>query len=369
MLVRAALAVDSNGGIIMTRASKSLAFLLAVSVAGLSSPAQGQAPDRFARWDPGYQAATNEWGQPDLQGNWTNATMTPLQRREGQEPMYSRDEVNALEGRTEARIVAGSAASDPNRPPPEPGNLGGYNEIYFERGGVAVVNGEPRTSLITFPPDGRIPALSPEGLRRKQEYDAFRAQFGEYDHPELRPLVDRCIVYYASSNTGTLGPPMSPTGGYNNNVTIIQNSDHVVIRAEMIHDVRIIRLGEPDRLPSHLRLWFGDSWGRWEGNTLVVETTNVHRDQGYNETFDKVPYSEDYRVIERFTRVDDDTVLYEFEIDDPRTYSAPWGGQIPFERFNDQVLEYDCHEGNYAIENSLRGARYQESQAALNQRD
>jgi len=346
------------------RASESLALILAVSALGLSSPAAAQSPDRFQRWSPNYRPPINEWGQPDLQGNWTNATMTPLQRRVGQEPVYSRGEVDAIEGRTEAQVVAGARASDPNRPPPEPGNVGAYNEVFFERGGVAVVNGEPRTSLITFPPDGRIPALSAEGQRRKQEYDAFRARFGEYDHPELRPLVDRCIVYYASSNTGTLGPPMSPTGGYNNNVTIVQNTDHVLIRAEMIHDVRIIRLGKPVPPPGNIRLWFGDSWGRWEGNTLVVETTNVDLDQGYNETFDKVPYSEDYKVIERFTRVDDDTILYEFEIDDPRTYSMPWGGQIPFERFNDQVLEYDCHEGNYAIENSLRGARYQERQAA-----
>jgi len=346
------------------RALKSLALVLAASALGLSSPAEAQSSDRFRRWDPGYRPPVNEWGQPDLQGNWTNATMTPLQRRAGQEPVYSRDEVEVIEGRREAQVIAGAQPSDPDRPPPEPGNVGAYNEVYFERGGVAVVNGEPRTSLITFPPDGRIPALSPEGQRRKQAYDAFRAQFGEYDHPELRPLVDRCIVYYASSNTGTLGPPMSPTGGYNNNVTIVQNGGHVVIRAEMIHDVRIIRLGEPEPIPGGVRPWFGDSWGHWEGNTLVVKTTDVHPDQGYNETFDKVPYSHDYTVHERFTRVDDDTILYEFEVDDPATYSMPWGGQIPFERFDDQVLEYDCHEGNYAIENSLRGARYQERQAA-----
>lgn len=348
----------------MRSALKSSAFVLAVSSLMLSSPVLGQSPDRFARWDPGYSPPTNEFGQPDLQGNWTNATSTPLQRRQGQEPIYSRAEVEALEGRTADRVEAGAEPSDPNRPPPQPGNVGAYNEVYFERGIVAVVNGEPRTSLITMPPDGRVPPLSPEGQRRKEAYDQFRARFGEYDHPELRPLVDRCIVYYASSHTGTLGPPMSPTGGYNNNVTIVQTGDYVVIRAEMIHDVRVIRLGEPEPLPDHIRPWFGDSWGHWEGNTLVVETTNVHPGHGFNESFDKVPYSEDYRVIERFTRVDDDTILYEFEVDDPRTYSQPWGGQVPYERFDDQVLEYDCHEGNYAVENSMRGARYQERQAA-----
>lgn len=347
----------------MKRGRGSVVLLFALLFAAPPGAA-AQSPHRFDRWDAGYRPPRNEWDQPDLQGNWTNATITPLQRPNGLEPVYSRAEVDAIEGRTAAMVERGSQASDPERAPPAPGNVGGYNEIYFERGVIAVVNGEPRTSLITFPPDGRIPPLSAEGRRRKDAYDAFRARFGEYDAPELRPLVDRCIVYYASSPTGTLGPPMSPTTGYNNNVTIVQNSDHVVIRAEMIHDVRIIRLGEPQPVPGDVRPWFGDSWGRWEGNTLVVETTHVHPDQGYNESFDKVPYSDDYRVRERFTRVDDDTILYEFEVDDPGTYSQPWGGQVPYERFDDQVLEYDCHEGNYAIENSLRGARYQERQAA-----
>jgi len=303
-------------------------------------------------------------GHPDLQGNWTNATLTPFERRAGMGPVYTAAQVDGIEGREQARMEAGAQPSDPDRPPPEPGNIGAYNEIFFERGErVAVVNGEPRTSLVTFPSDGRIPELSPEGLRRKQRHDDFRSQFGPYDHPELRPLVERCVVYYASSPTGVLGPPMSPTRGYNNNFTIVQNADHVLISAEMIHDVRIIRLGEPDPLPDHIRPWFGDSWGHWEGGTLVVETTNVHPDQGYNESFDKVPYSDDYKVIERFTRVDDDTILYEFEIDDPRTYSEPWGGQIPWVRFDQQILEYACHEGNYALSNVLSGARYQERQA------
>ena len=334
-----------------------LGLSVAVGAAALPSDATAQ------RWSP----PRTEHGYPDLQGNWTNATLTPLQRRPGLGPVYTAAEVAAIEGREEARVEAGYAPSDPDRPPPEPGDVGAYNEVFFDRGdGVAVVNGEPRTSLITFPADGRVPPLSTEGDRRKREYDAFRARFGEYDHPELRPLVDRCIVYYASSHTGVLGPPMSPTGGYNNNFTVVQNADHVLIRAEMIHDIRIIRLGEPEPLPDHIRPWFGESWGRWEGNTLVVETTNVHPDQGFNESFDKVPYSESYRVVERFTRTDEETILYEFEVDDPQTYSEPWGGQIPWRKFDQQVLEYDCHEGNYAVENALRGARYQEGLAARN---
>ena len=334
--------------------------LCAAALATLGAPVEAQQ----------YTPPKTPYGHPDLQGNWTNATLTPLERRPGLGAVYSPQEVAAIEGREQQRVEAGALPSDPNRPPPEPGNLGAYNEVFFDRGDqVARVNGEARTSLITFPDNGRIPPLSPEGARRKAEYDAFRARFGEYDHPELRPLVDRCIVYYASSPTGVLGPPMSPTGGYNNNLTIVQNRDHVVIRAEMIHDIRIIRLGEPDRLPSHIRPWFGESWGRWEGNTLVVETTSVHPDQGFNESFDKVPYSSEYTVIERLTRVDEETILYEFEVLDPATYTEPWGGQIPWRRFDQQVLEYDCHEGNYAVENAMRGARYQERQAAESPRD
>ena len=234
---------------------------------------------------------------------------------------------------------------------------------------MAVVNGEPRTSLITFPSDGRIPALSPEGQARKQEYDDFRSQFGRYDHPELRPLAERCVVYYASSPTGVLGPPMTPTQGYNNNFTIVQNADHVVIRSEMIHDIRIVRLGEPVPPPDHIRLWFGDSWGHWEGNTLVVETTNTRLDQGPYEESNKIPHSEDAKVIERFTRANESTILYEFEVHDPRTYTEVWGGQVPWVKFDQQILEYACHEGNYALSNVLSGARYQERTIGQRQPD
>ncbi len=334
---------------------RSVTTLLALlALAAVAAP-----PDASAqRWTP----PRTEHGHPDIQGAWTNATLTPLQRRPGLGPIYEPAEVAAIEGREQARVQAGYQPSDPNRPPPEPGNLGAYNEVFFDRGdGIARVHGEPRTSLITFPSNGRLPSLSPEGERRKREYDAWRGQWTEYDHPELRPLVDRCIVYYASSHTGTMGPPMSPTGGYNNNMLVVQTADYVLIQAEMIHDVRIIQLGEPKRLPDHIRPWFGESWGRWEGNTLVIETTNVHPDQGFNESFDKIPYSDEYKVVERLTRVAEDEILYEFEVIDPRTFSEPWGGQIPWKRFDQQILPYDCHEGNYAVENALRGARYQES--------
>ena len=156
--------------------------------------------------------------------------------------------------------------------------------------------------------------------------------------------------------------PMVPNGAYNNNYTIVQTADHVIIHAEVVHDTRIIRLGEPNRLPNHVRPWMGDSWGRWEGNTLVVETTNLNP----SNPFRQVPTTDDLKVTERFTRVDGETILYEFTIDDPTSYTQPWGGEIPFKKFDQLLYEYACHEGNYALSNVLSGARYQEAQAARN---
>ena len=155
---------------------------------------------------------------------------------------------------------------------------------------------------------------------------------------------------------------MLPNYWYNNNYTIVQNRDHVVILAEMVHDVRIIRLGEQSPLPDHLKPYFGDSWGYWEGNTLVVETTNIHPDH----SFRGVPQSIEGRIIEHFTPVSEDQILYEFTINDPVNYTAIWGGQLPFNRFDDQVLEYSCHEGNYALEGVLRGDRFQEMEGGGN---
>ncbi len=185
----------------------------------------------------------------------------------------------------------------------------------------------------------------------------------------MRPLAERCIVYYGLSPTSMLGPPMTPTGGYNNNIRVVQTADYVVIHGEMVHDTRIIRLGEPNRLPANVRPWFGDSWGHWEGNTQVKETTNIHPGMGFNEMNDKILNSEDMMVIERLTRLDEDNILYEFEIQDPRTYTEVWGGQVPWRKSDKQIYEYACHEGNYGLENVLSGARYQETHSAENRRD
>ena len=327
----------------------------ATAAQGAMSTAAAQAPTSDAG---GWEVPRTSDGHPDLQGNWTNETLTPFEREEGRGPVFTWEEVEDIERGEEARFLEGQQPSDPDRPAPVAGgNVGSYNNVYFDRGErVAVVNGEPRTSLITSPPNGRRPGLTAEGERRLEEYRKFRDQFGQYDHPELLSLVVRCVVWSG-------GPPIIPNRAYNNNYTIVQTVDHVLIMTEMIHDVRVIRLGEPRALPDNVRPWFGDSWGRWEGDVLVVETTNIRPDQISRG----VPPSEDLKVIERFSRVDEETILYEFTIDDPMTYTSVWGGEIPFKRLNGQVYEYACHEGNYSLSNILSGARYQERMEADSQ--
>jgi len=305
-----------------------------------------------------YEAPRTQWGHPDLQGNWTNATMTPFERRPGLDPAYSQAQVDSIEGREQQVIEQGSRATDPDRDAPQAGNVGGYNQVYFDRGDrVARVNGEPRTSLVTFPEDGRIPALTEWGQRRLDDYRAFRDQFGDSDHPELRTFSDQCLTSFGSN----AGPPILPNNFYNNNYTIVQTRDHVMILAEMVHDVRIIRLADQEPQPDDVRPWFGDSRGHWEGETLVVETTHFYDRQVFNEEFSLRLHSPNAKVVERFTRTDPNTILYEFEFDDPETYTERWGGQVPMRRFEDFLFEYACHEGNYALEGILRGARYQES--------
>jgi hypothetical protein len=155
-----------------------------------------------------------------------------------------------------------------------------------------------------------------------------------------------------------MGPPMLPNYFYNNNYQIVQTKDHVMIMTEMVHDVRVIRLNDKTHPPKHVRLWFGDSIGRWEGDTLVVETTNFHPLQEYRGA------SENLKVTERFTRTGPETILYRFTIEDPTTFSAPWSGELVFNRFNEMIHEYACHEGNYALTNILQGERAREKRQA-----
>jgi len=305
-------------------------------------------------------------GHPDLQGNWSNATLTPIQRPRDQSLVVSL-EAGVARAQEQADYVARRAApSDPNRsaPPvggdgnnrPGAGAVGGYNDFYIDRGSeFAIYNGEIRSSLIVDPVDGRYPARTEASNARRSEARRLRgaAGIGQYDNPENRPLAERCLKSFGSN----MGPPMLPNYFYNNNYTI-ETADHVMIMTEMVHDTRVIRLGEPKPLPANLQPWFGDSWGHWQGDTLVVETTNFHPTQRRGGIISGT--SEKLKVTERFTRADENTLNYEFTVEDPGTFTRPFSGEMPFKGLPEQVFEYACHEGNYAMDNVLRGARAQE---------
>jgi hypothetical protein len=358
---------------------------LVISVLAVTVPPVGaQAPP--AKGKPWVVPRTPD-GKPDLQGNWTNETQTPLERMGTQSATLTKEQAAAVEDR--ARVVAEfrDQASDPNRAAPvkggdnraltapgEPsfieriaevagGAVGGYNGFWLDPGDkVITIDGVPRSSIIIDPPDGRIPALTAEAKQRLSAYAALAKKFGEADHPEIRTLSDRCLLSFGSN----AGPPMLPNYFYNNNYSIVQTKDHVMILSEMVHDVRIIRLGVTEHLPKHIRPWLGDSIGRWDGDTLVVETTNIHPLQ-LAQTSILWPYrgaSDNLKVTERFTRTGPDTLLYRFTMEDPSTFTAPFTGELPFNRIDEMVFEYACHEGNYALSNILSGERAKEKREA-----
>ena len=311
-------------------------------------------------------------GLPDIQGNWTNATITPVQRSSGVGPVLTPEQVAAIEGGRQEFLEEGYADSDPDREAPPAGGVfsgnllfdaasggtGGYNQFWVDAGDrVAIFNGEHRSSLVTSPEDGRIPALTPAAQRRIGDTFVRNRQFGEFDNPENRPLPERCLMSFGSNG----GPPMLPNYFYNNNYTIVQTPSHIMIMTEMVHDVRIIPLSQTRQVfPEHIRPWMGNSWGRWEGDTLVVETTNLPIEQVTAYSWLVPTGSENFKVIERFTRAGEFTLNYEFTVIDPDSYESEWGGEVPFRRLDGLVYEYACHEGNYAIENILRGARAEE---------
>jgi hypothetical protein len=326
------------------------------------APAAAQAPASIAK--PWTMPRTPD-GKPDLQGNWTNATLTPLERPGENTPLVmSKEEVDRLEKRFADRVERLAESSDPNRPAPPKGgdgsvgaagNVGGYNNFWIDPGDrIAVVNGEYRASLIVDPPSGKVPAQTQAARDRAQARLAIMKGRGQYDHPEFRPLAERCLMSFGSN----AGPPMLPNYFYNNNYQIVQTKDHVMILTEMVHDVRVIRLGNVERLPKGDRPWMGDSVGRWEGDTLVVETTNFHPLQVFRGASDNL------KVTERFTRADANTILYKFTIDDPTTFVSSWSGEVPFRRTDELIYEYACHEGNYALSNVLSGERNKEKREA-----
>ena len=275
------------------------------------------------------------WGDPDLQGVWTNRTTTPLERPSEFE---GRTELSAEE-RAELDAQA-EAARD--RPPP-PGRTGAYNSFWLDRG-----LRNDRTSLIVYPPDGRYPART-ERVRESDPAFAASRDGTVFDTWEDLNLYDRCI---------TRGVPGSMIPGfYNHNYQILQTPDYVVILVEMIHDARIIPLDGRGHLPPRIGQWMGDSRARWEGNTLVVETTNfTPKGDERVRNLVRAP-SEQGHVVERFTRVAADRIDYSFTVTDPLTYAGPWTAEIPMVPLGGEIFEYACHEGNYGLENILAGAR------------
>lgn len=318
-----------------------LAILTIVGSLGMK-PLSGQTPPRGtvqARAGTGAAPRT-PWGDPDLQGVWTNSTTTPFER-----PAALAGKASLTEAER-AELDAQAARSADGRP--RAGDPGTYNDFWFDRGKRTT-----QTSLITNPADGKLPPLTPRG-KQLQETIA-RARQSPPTSPEDLSLFERCM---SRSMPGAMIP-----GFYNHNYQIVQTPGYVVLMVEMIHDVRIIPTDGRPHVPPGIRKWLGDSRGRWEGNTLVVETTNVVAGQELRPSRTVMGGTEQLTLVERFTRMDADTIDYQFTVTDPEMFTGPWTAATPMTRIQDQIFEYACHEGNHAIVNMLKGARLEEREA------
>lgn len=310
-----------------------------------------------------YKAPRTLDGRPDLEGFWNNSNITTLERptQFGERGVFSPEEVAKLEG-TEIQFYKDKAKPvDPTLSAEEllamdcgkgfKGAGCGYDAGWIDPGvRVARVGGEPRNSFIRFPLNGRLPAMSPEGQQRMA---AFRARITQdkADNPENRPLGERCLTSWANH----AGPVMLPSI-YNNNYQIVQTKDVIAITTEVIHDTRMVRIGAQHG-PKALAPWYGDSIGWWEGDTLVIETVNYNPNQSFRGASDEL------KVTERITRVSSNRLLYQFKVEDPKTWVSHWSGEYEFVR-GDPIYEYACHEGNYALTNILAGARAEEQLAS-----
>ena len=292
-----------------------------------------------------WKAPRTPDGHPDLQGIWSNATVTPLERPADLTGKAVLSEEEAARFATDE--VRRNNADRRDRPGTEADVARAYNDFWYDRGTKAIKT--HRTSLIVDPPDGKIPALSPAAQQRVNARAEARSRRAE--GPEDRSLSERCL------NWRTAGPPMVPSA-YNNNYRIVQTADTVVILNEMIHDVRVIPMDGRPHVPGKIRQWLGDSRGHWEGDTLVVETTNFTDKTAFQGA------SENMRLVERFTRVDADTLLYEFTVTDLEAFAKPWTAQIPSVKSDGEIFEYACHEGNYGMYGILSSARAEEKAAA-----
>ena len=322
--------------------SRQLSASLLVIALLLQALIAAQAPTPAAkRWTPPRTAD----GAPDLQGVWNTSTLTPLERPAefAGKPFLTEAEVAAFEQRMAVQNNRDRRDSSPQA------DVGGaYNDFWFERGSRVVPS--RRTSLITDPADGRIPPLTPEAQKKAAERAEYR-RLHTADSAEDLGLPVRCLLW------PTAGPPMLP-GGYNNNYQIVQGPGYVMIIVEMIHDARIIPTDGRPHLPKHVRQWMGDSRGRWEGTTLVVETTNFTDKTAFRGS------GENLRLIERFTRSGPDEILYQFTVEDPASFTRPWSAELPMRRMDERLYEYACHEGNYGMDGILSGARTDEAKAS-----
>ena len=334
-------------------------------------PVVGVAQDR------GGDIPRTQSGRPDLSGTYDPATLTPLERPErfGDTLVLTEEEAAAISGEERALVDARNAVSNPDREAPPvggdgspraAGNVGGYNFFWIDRGTQGFkIDGQWRTSIITNPRNGRRPARTELGDDKQADRVRFRRENsgtawwlesdldapGPYDNPEQRPLAERCLLGFGTVS----GPPMLPVL-YNNLKRIVQTDDHVLIFVEMVHDARIVRMNQ-EHAPPEIRQWMGDSVGRWEGDTLVVDTTN------FNDTPALPLASRNLHVVERISRIDADTLLYQFTVDDPTIWTEPWSGEYVWPATASRVYEYACHEANYALGGILRGARLLEADA------
>jgi hypothetical protein len=331
----------SRGGL---TALIAVVFLAALPAAGQAPSARATATRTTAA--KAYTPARTPDGQPDLQGFWTNSTYTPLERPDGvTKEFYTAEEAVDAEKRAAARESEQTV----------PGTIADVHYDFSQFG--LDRNQSPyarnlRTSLIVDPADGKLPPVTAEGRQRAAERaETARRMGGRWDAAQNNELDDRCLIMAGA------GPPMMNTG-YNSNYQIVQGVGYVMILVEMIHDARIIPLDGRPQPPPNARQWMGISRGRWEGTTLVVETTNFNGKNPFRGS------SENMRVIERFTRVASDQIRYTFTVEDRPTWTRPWTAEMPMQKMEGPLFEHACHEGNYGLYNTLVGARAEEKRAA-----
>jgi hypothetical protein len=374
----------------MSMRNQLIGFIASLAIAGAAVHAQASKPAaarptaiRPAAATPSIKRMPD--GHPDLQGTYDVATMTPVDRPAGVKNLVlTEQEAAAMEAYEAQRQLKNDAPLAADRAAPPVGGentapktylefleqagggvVGGYNNFWLAGGTHVIrVDGLARSSLIIDPPDGKAPPMKPEAAERNRRLLAGAAAPdasetagagppGAFDGPETRPLAERCLLGFLN----TSGPPTLPNYFYNNMKQIVQTKDTIVILVEMVHDARVIRMNA-EHLPPTVRKWMGDSVGHWEGDTLVVDTTNFTSKTQFRGS------SENLHVVERFTRVNPTTLLYRFTVEDPSTWERSWTGEYPWNATSENLYEYACHEGNYSLGGMLRGARQREAEEA-----